>query len=193
MYPTMPLFGRAGLVAIAGEMWATGNPGKGWGNQLAKDAIRASWNHLKNNYGAKTDKLLFVCGSGGGANALNFARSYPTEVAAIGICIGALNVDDFHDRDVLGLGSEIEECWGGTLATWNTNEPTANPWKNFGELEGIPIYVFLSDDDPTTPPQYQQDLIDQVVSASGESVGNRGHGFGLTSVEGAIEFVSRYR
>lgn len=190
-YPYLAAYANAGLPTITGDYWGGA---VGWGNQAAMDLMRASWNRLKAHHGAKADKVLLVGVSGGGGQALNFARTYPSEVAAIVLTAPAVNFDDLHDRNVEGLAPVIEACYGGTLASWNAAEPTWNPYWHLAQLEGIPIYVFKSDTDTLTLPTFQQALIDQVVSASGESVGNWGHHGGVTSfgADAAVEFLLRY-
>jgi len=195
-YEEVRALAEAGLTTIVPESWVAGANGVGFGNSSVVARWRAAWDHLKANHGVKTDKALLVGTSGGGYNALKYAMSYPTEVAAIALEIPAVNLKDIYDRNVNGFAQQIRHCYGGTVASFKAAEPTANAWNRLEELEGIPVYCWWSEDDPHALPEFAIDITEQVTTAKGESIGSIGHWYGphgLSYTADVVEFLMRYR
>lgn len=182
-----------GYPAIAGDFgWTTSGNGSLWGNSTMVARMKAAWDWMIANYGARQDQVLIAGYSAGFVAAYNFARTYPGKVAAMAANVPGVNLRDLHDRNVLGLAANMEAAYGGTLTSFNDAMPVSNPAENLSELEGIPIKAWYSTNDTICLPADTLALDAGVVSASVESVGARGHTGGPFGVEDHAEFLADY-
>lgn len=143
--------------------------------------------------GAKTDKCLVFAASMGAAIALNWAKSNLTKVAAMALCIPAVDMKDIYDNNRgPGLQASIATAYGGD-AGWQAAEPTHNP-KNFASsFAGIPIRCWYATDDPAIAIATVSTFQGLVGSSCDTvSLGAVGHTPGAIPSADVISFLSQY-
>lgn len=149
-----------------------------WGRDDALSKITTAWEHMRNLWGVKTDKLAFAIGSGGGIDALNWAKVNSGQTAAIGAAIPAISLTDIHDNNRDGRAADIEAKYGG-LAAYNAVKVAKNPPDNVASFTELPMRLVYSANDTIT----LASITEAFAAAVGsnvllENVGNQGHGLG---------------
>jgi len=141
-----------------------------WGNSTH----RANISQMRTN--AQT--ALFASGkvhlwgaSAGGLAACNWAKANPTLVQSIVLLVPAVDVQALHAEDRGGTAASIEAAYGGA-------PPDAdNPADYAADLDGIPIRVYYSTDDPYTTEAESLAFIED-SGAEGISMGALDHSWG---------------
>lgn len=105
----------------------------GWGSDLtghdAVGAIETTRTYLA-NLGCATDKIVLVGASAGVMDALNYTRTYPSQVAALIGIMPASDLDDFRDNNRASARANINTAWGMTVGSTSATEALpsrANP------------------------------------------------------------------
>lgn len=160
--------------------------------QMARTTEALTW--AGTEFGVATDKALLYGASQGGCHAMVYAAENPTKVAAMATIWPAINVDDIHDNDRLGIASDIEAAYGG-LAGWNAAEPTKNPYNLFDELDAanIPTHVFYTTGDTVCLPTFVTQYEAAVSSVTTEVIGTGDHASGTVDRKTVANFFFPYR
>ena len=121
-----------------------------WGNDAAIDSVDkcATW---LGTVRCRTDKVFLAAASMGALAVLNWARTHLDQVAAVALCVPAVDLADLHDRTALGYQAEIEAAYGGH-AGYLAALPTHNPTAFAADLASIPIKIWYSTNDPIIDP-----------------------------------------
>jgi pimeloyl-ACP methyl ester carboxylesterase len=141
-------------VANAGRTWVIPNTSiSSWGNDAAIDSVDkcATWLGSLAGGRCRDDKVFLAGASMGTLTTLNWARTHLDQVAAVALCVPAVNLADLHDRTALGWTTEIETAYGGHSA-YLAALSTHNPAQFAADLAGLPIKLWYSPDDPIIDP-----------------------------------------
>lgn len=156
-----------------------------WGNPASRTGIDQLWTFMVNKYGVKSDKVLLIGGSMGGLTVLNYMHHNPTKVQAAIALIPAINLQLHHDDpDTLGWEAEVDAAYGGH-AGYLAARPEHSPYEYMNAPAGVPLSIWYSDNDTTTPFQYAIDYGEE-VGAELHSLGSVGHGFGPASFDRGV-------
>lgn len=130
---------EAGFPLISAEF---GGPSL-WGNATTATRIGQAWTQVKTELNTLTDKMLLVGVSQGATAAFNYAKSNPTNVAAIVGLVPAVDIQDIHTNNRNGSAASIEAAHGGA-------PPDAlNPADNTASFTAIPHKLYYASDDTT--------------------------------------------
>lgn len=154
--PVIEALVDAGLVSVAAALKNNNPNATEWGNSshIARIATARAWAEQAwvggQNYPECTDEKVVLVGWSAGALAcLNYARTVPSEVAAIIIWNAAVDLEDMRANNRGSYATEIEARWTDN-ATWQAARPTNNPVEYAAaDLAGIPILQQYASDDAT--------------------------------------------
>lgn len=165
-----------------------------WGNDNAIARITDAYNYLTGALGCKAGKVGLFGGSMGAIQLLNWARQNLAKVACIGLSIPVLDANDIYVNNKYQPAT-IPAAYGlvspaaipaGTLLTHNPVNYAA------GDLNGVPIRLWPSDDDPVA----SNTTAAQAFAASGVgdtisvvSVGAQGHNTTGLSADVVFEWM----
>lgn len=159
---------EAGYPIISAEFGG----GYQWGNGLAQERIGQLWRFGIRELGARSDGLLGIGVSKGATALLNYASSFPGDVAAVAALIPAVDVTEIHDADE-EMGVEIEAAYGGRDGYAAAIE-THDPVRRAEEFRALRLRCWYSDDDPSVPPATVKGFAAR-AGAETESIGAVGH------------------
>ena len=168
--------------------------GKTWGNPTSVTRTGQAWTYQKNNFGAKTDKVVLYGTSMGALVMFNWALANLSSVAGIVTVNGAVSLIDLHDNDRGGHKAEIETAHGtGVVASYvgNSTITARDPAQNAASFAGVPIKMFYSGNDPICIPS----ATTAFASASGAetvNMGNLGHATDPAYAPDVAAFIARY-
>lgn len=138
----------AGIPLIAGDM---GN--QAWGNDTVVNAIDTAWGVLQADYPTmRTDKVLLLGGSMGGAAVARYSQLHPTKVAAVVGLIPLWDLRQFYVNNTFGTQTEIATAWG--VSPGADLPSTADVAANAALAAGIPTLAGYSTVDTTVLPEW---------------------------------------
>lgn len=161
-----------------------------WGNDASINAVvnAVAWARANRFAVSATKDPIIIGVSMGGATALNYARAH--DAAAVVSLIGAVDVDDLHDRNYNGFAAEIEAAWGGAAA-YEAAKLTHNPIDNLAQFDGsVPTCFWYSDTDPVTPLAKVQQAA-ELAGGNLFSMGAIGHSVAGLDVRTLTDWVTR--
>jgi pimeloyl-ACP methyl ester carboxylesterase len=182
-------------VAEAGTPVASGDFGSPthWGNgtSVTRTEQLRLWQQTAQN--VKTDKVVLLAVSMGALAALNWARQYPTRVAAIALLTPIVNLGYYHDvySDGGVVSAQIDAAYGGSAA-YAAAAPTSDPMLYGAQLSGIPMKVWYSTDDPSVRPQ-DATAFASLAGADIKSLGAVGHSAGYLDFSSLDLFLNQHR
>lgn len=151
----------AGAVPSSSESWANNNA-------ISRVADAVAYAQSPSGMGAKTDKVLLIGASMGGAVAMAYARANPSKVAGLILLRPVASLQDFGT--VNGF-TGINGAYGGTYSD-TTDGPTHSPIQFASQLTGIPTVIYAASDDAVCTYSVTQNL----ATASGATLTNIGPG-----------------
>lgn len=137
--------------------------GTTWANDVALAAVDAAVLALHDEMGAKTDKVVLMGYSMGGACSMAWARAHPDRVACMALINPVSDINDIWIGPPAGRGSlapGIDAAYGGTWSN-ATYGALHNPVLFASQLSGIPMQIWYSLDDTIVRPFTVENVIAQ--------------------------------
>lgn len=200
------LMGNTVMIPDAGA-----NGGKAsFGNDDSITAVGAAVTWLQAQPGVKTDKVIIGGGSMGALPALNWARQNLAKVAAISLIVPGLDLQYAHDTAPTqsqngvtvssvypNLKADIEASWGGGTTPPAGYYATHSPIVYASQLAGIPITMWVSNNDAITNSPAVPDAFVTAVGPSCAIVncGSQpgiGHAAPCATIEAQAAFLQGY-
>lgn len=157
-----------------------------WGNDTARTRVGTARTFMHTRLAPRTDKLLLIGGSMGGATALRWAIQNPTQVAAIALFIPAVDLQDIVANNRGGYAASVTTAYGGT--------PTdaQNPADQAATLVSIPITIWYASDDPICAAATVQ-AFGAACGATMVNMGAVGHSFSASTYAASVTgFLGAY-
>lgn len=147
-------------VKLLGQLAATGVPViagdfglQAWGNDTVLARIDAAWALGKTLFpAARTDKLLLIGGSMGGAGSARYCQLHPGNVAAFLGLIPLLDLVSFYAANPGAVANEMAAAWG--VATGAALPAAANIAATATKQNGVPTLIGYSSVDTTVLPAW---------------------------------------
>lgn len=176
-----PLLAECGYPIISA---AFGGPSL-WGNSTTATRIGQAWTQVKSQLSTATDKMLLIGVSQGATAALNYAKSNPSNVAAIVGIVPAVDIQDIDTNNRGGASTAIQTAHGGAPSDALT------PAKNASSFTAIPQKLYYASDDTTVIPS----TVTTFAATSGAStvnLGAVGHTAATVDPQSVVSFLSQY-
>lgn len=175
-------FAEEGMPVASGDLGSMTH----WGSPTAvarTESLRA-WAATRGLF--SPNKVVLFGVSMGALAALNYARAYPTKVAAIVLVTPVVSLSYYHDTHNGGSeAAQIETAYGG-LAAYQAALPTSDPTAYIASL-GIPIKVWYSTSDPDIPVSLVQSFA-TAANAETASLGAVDHSAGALTGPEVMKF-----
>lgn len=138
--------------------------GASWGNATARgnlETVRA-W---ASSIGCATDKLIIVGASMGGFLGLQYARYFPSRVAALLLIMPAVDIEGVRDANLANAQANINTAYGKSVGSTSSTEPLdaadiplnqANA--DLVKSSGAPIRLYYSSADTISLPAHVETL-----------------------------------
>lgn len=182
-------------LAVAGHpVISTDMGGDTWGNDTGQTRVGQSWTFAQTAFGAKTDKMILVGDSMGGAVALNYAMNNPSNVSAIALTRPVIGLDDIHDNNRGGFQSAINTAYTDST-TWESVKGTHDPSLNTSthNTNAIPTRIWSGQADTKCLWSIAQTFDAAVGSCDlAELVGEVDHGVTKLSGTDLVAFLAPY-
>lgn len=180
--PDMEALARAGFIVAMGDLTQTQTQGT-FGNDAAQAGIGQLRTFMQGSGApikAASGKMYMVGGSGGGANAINYARNNPGNVFSMVFFAPLLDLQDLYENRLPASGvtqAEVNAAYGGDVtAFYDTHSPIE---ADKTPLINIPIKIYYATDDPFIPVASVTTFRDQIEAVGGicelQSLGAVGH------------------
>lgn len=148
----------AGIPCIAGDFGL-----QAWGNDTVVSRIDSAWAVLKAQFPAmRTDKVILIGASMGGAAVAHYSQSNPTQVAAVVGIIPLWDLKSFYAYPAYAgsVQNEIAAAWGVPAGT--PLPARADTLANARAAAGIPHMCAYSTADTTVLPPWSTNYADAV-------------------------------
>lgn len=162
----------SGIPCVAAEM-----DDQAWANDSAMADVDAAISYMASTTGVRSDRVLILGASMGGATAIRYTLNNPSKVAA---CVGIIpltNLVGFYNNNVGGAQPQIATAWGVTAPA---ALPAAADIQSQAANLAVPTQLYYSGSDATINPA-DTTAFAAAAGITPVNVGTQGHSEGTIS------------